>query len=310
MRAHTHLAGLVALATLLAGCTTTFRTADDRFMAHPHERRQVQIAPVGFVGTAKTDRTLTTNDLAELSARTGNQLCSALRQALSAKGYEVVEPVVALPQCAEGPLADTNAAAQVEALRKEVRELAASYGAYGAPLTFRADGPAYSFRYAATNQGETVRRLHNPFRRQMSETLTSVLAQLGATNASTVLLVETRAFFQSRHQHTKGLVWNWSAGALLATTEVAINLVGAAGGGGGGGIWIDPFWRNRNSIRHLVVLVDARSRDVLWINMEDFDYADARTERLAQSLGQTLGDLPDIEKQQGCEGQPTGQLGP
>ncbi len=58
--------------------------------ARPEDYRRVEILPIWLAGQAKTDASLTTNDLKALSRQMGTNLLAALTQALTDKGYEVV----------------------------------------------------------------------------------------------------------------------------------------------------------------------------------------------------------------------------
>lgn len=292
------VAGLL-VAGLLSGCQTSFRTVDERFTRHPAEYRRVQILPVWLHAVAKIDPTLTTNDLATLRAQTGNELCSVLQQTLTSKGYQLVGPVNVLPGPGEPPLLDGYIDEQLEAVRKDFSEALPRRFGFGTPLTFWTNRSRSSFSYQATNNSETVTLLHNPFHYQLSPALTNVLPQLGATNSEAVLLVDTRVFFQSRHERTKAAVWNYTGGGLVAITQVAANLAAFAvcfvGSAPFQPFWFDPFWRPRNSIDHKIALVDALSREVLWVNRQASDYTDPRgTSNLVQSVNVALFDLPAL----------------
>ncbi len=274
-------------------------------MAHPADYRQVQILPVWFEGAGSIDHSLTTNDLETLCRQAGEVLASAVQQELRSKGYEVVGRVqilhtgeiLARPAAEIGPL--------LEAVRIDFcQNLPGQYSltASGEPLTFRTNTTPGFFRCLAT--WDDARFEHNPFHYRMTPSLTNVLARCGATNAEAVLLVDTKAFFESQHKHTRRTVWNWTGGGLIATTEVGVNLavvaVAVLSGAGSAPvpIWVDPFWHSSNSLQHSIALVDVHTREVLWLNREDFKRKDLRdADILMDTLAGTLADLPPIDDQ-------------
>lgn len=170
------------------------------------------------------------------------------------------------------------------------------------PLTFQTNTTLGFFRYIAT--WDHAKFEHNPFHYRMIPALTNVLARCGATNVEAVLLVDAKAFFESQHKHTKRTVWNWTGGGLIVTTEVGVNLavvaVAVLSGAGSAPvpIWVDPFWHASNSLQHSVALVDVRTREVLWLNREDFNRKDPRdADILADTVADALTDLPKINDQ-------------
>lgn len=293
---------LLVLVALASGCRTTFRTVDERFMAQPANYRQVQILPVWFEGAGNIDHSLTTNDLQALCRQVGEDLAKSVQQELRSKGYQVVGRV----QVLRGDETLSQSAAEIgpslEAVRVDFcRNLSGQFPAPadGRPLTFQTNTTLGFFRYMAT--WDHARFEHNPFHYRMTASLTNVLARCGATNVEAVLLVDTRAFFESHHNHTKRTVWNWTGGGLIAVTEVGANLalvtveVLAGGGGPPPAIWVDPFWRSSNSLQHSIALVDARTQEVLWLNRQDFNRKDPRDpEILRETVADTLVDLPPI----------------
>ena len=295
-------AGLLALAGLVSGCQTTFRTVDERFMAHPANYRHVQILPVWCEGAGNLDHSLTTNDLQALCRQAGEDLAGSVPQELRSKGYAVVGRVQVLH--ADASLAPP--AAEIGPSLEDVRvdfcqNLLGQYSlsAAGAPLTFRTHTTLGFFRYMAT--ANPARLEPNPFHYRMTASLTNVLARCGATNVEAVLLVDTKAFFESQHKRTKRTIWNWTGGGLIAVTEVGADLalvtveVLIGGGSPPPAIWVDPFWHSDNSLQHSIVLVDARTREVLWLNRRDFKRKDPRdAEILTDTVADTLMDLPPI----------------
>jgi len=167
------------------------------------------------------------------------------------------------------------------------------------PLAFRTNTTLGFFHYAGTANPAWFE--HIPFHYQMSPSLTYVLLPIGATNAEAVLLLDSTALFESRHKHTKRTVWNWAGGGLIAATEGGLNLTVVALDVFSGScstpvpIRVDPFWHSSNSLQHIVALVDARTREVLWLSREDFKRKDPHdAEILMVSVAGTMADLPPI----------------
>jgi len=279
--------GWLALAALVSGCHT-YRTVDKRFMLQPAAYRRVQVLPVWFAGAGNNDHSLTTNEIQSLCRQTGEDLSTAIREALLSKGYQVTGPVEILSAGKTLPGLDAETRRQLETIRIDFSEnLLQPYplGDSGQPLVIRTNA-------------ET-----NPFHHQLTSPIGMVAARLGETNAVAVLLVDTKVFYESRHKQTKRLWWNWTGGGVIATTEVGVNLavlavaVLAGAGSAPGPIWIDPFWHSDNSIQHSIALVDVRTREVLWLNREDFKHQDpSDPESLMKTVTGTLADLPPIDQ--------------
>ncbi len=297
-------AGLLALAGLISGCKTTFRTVDARFMAQPANYQRVQILPVWFEGAGNVDHTLTTNDLQTLSRQAGENLSAAVQDTLLSKGYEIVGHVDMLDGDKKLSALDPEIRRQLEAVRLDFCEnLPRSYASANSenPLTFRTNSSLGFNRYMSNPNWKRAKMEPNPFRYQMTPALTNLVARFRATNSEAVLLVNTKAFFESKHNHTKRTVWNWTGGGVMTITEVGVNLVvvaAAALTGAGSApvpIWADPFWHSSNSLQHNIVLVDARSQEVLWLNQQNFKHKDPRNKVvLAETVADTLADFPDI----------------
>lgn len=297
-----YAAGLLALAGLVSGCKTTFRTVDQRFMAQPANFRQVQILPVWFEGAGNIDPSLTTSDLQALCRQAGEDLASSVQKELRSKGYQVVGRVQVLHDDETLSPSAVEIRPSLEAVRVDFcRNLPGQFPspADGRPLTFQTNTTLGFFRYMAT--WDHARFEHNPFHYRMTASLTNVLAGCGATNVQAVLLVDCRAFFESQHNHTRRTVWNWTGGGLIAVTEVGANLalvtveVLAGGGGSLPGIWVDPFRHSSNFLQHNIALVDVRTQEVLWLNLQGFNRKDPRDpEILRETVADTLVDLPRI----------------
>jgi hypothetical protein len=294
------VAGLLVLAGLVSGCQTTFRTVNERFMAHPTNHRQVQILPLWFEGAGSFDRTLTTNDLRVLCRQTVKGLVDDIQHDLRSKGYELAGParILRVDEISASQAAETMRC--LAAVRVDLfKNLAAQYSASIAntPLTFRTQTTLSLSRYMSTATPSALE--HNPFYYQVTPSLTNVLARFGATNAQAVLLVDTKAFFESEHNRTKRTVWNWTGGGLTAVVEVGANLaiiaVAALSGAGSAPVpfGFDPFWHSDNSIQQNIALVDVPTREVLWINQQDFKHQDpADAEALAGTVTDAMHDLP------------------
>src|ERR1044071_8239385 len=78
-------------ATLLGGCASDpflAQTIKMRMETKPEDYRRVEILPIWLAGHARTDASLTTNDINMISRQVGTNLLTALRMALVDKGYE------------------------------------------------------------------------------------------------------------------------------------------------------------------------------------------------------------------------------
>jgi hypothetical protein len=298
----TFVIGWLVLAGLGSGCKTTFRTVDERFMAQPAAHRHVQVLPVWFEGAGNIDHTLTTNDLQALCRQANNDLVRAVQRELQLKGYAVVGRIQVLH--AGGALSQPVAeiVQPLEAVHADFCEnLLAQFPppTEGQPLIFQTNTTLGFFRYMAT--WDHARLEHNPFHYQMTASLTNVLFWMGATNVEAVLLVDTKAFFESDCKQTKRTIWNWTGGGLIAVTEVGINVaffavaVLAESSSPPPPLWVDPFWHSDNSLQHSIALVDVHTHEVLWLNRQEFKHQDPRDAQiLADTVAGTLADLPPI----------------
>jgi hypothetical protein len=295
-------AGLLALAGLVSGCKTTFRTADARFMAQPAEHRRVQIFPLWFEGAGDIDHTVTTNDLQALCRQAGEKLSTTVQETLLSKGYQVVGPVCVLSDNENLSRLNAETRLQLEAVRIDFcNNLLRLYSSStpDKPLTFRTNSTLGFFRYMATPDPNRAMMERNPFHYQMAPALANLAARLGATNADAILLVDTKVFFESQHNRTKRVIWNYTGGGLIAVTEAGINLAllpldnMIPGDDPPSTIWADPFWRSGNSLQQSMALVDVRTREVLWLNRQSFKHKDPRDAKvLEETLTDTLADLP------------------
>jgi hypothetical protein len=296
------IAVLLAVAGLGSGCKTTFRTVDQRFISQPAKYRRVQVLPVWLLGAGNVDHSLTTNQLAALSRKAEAAVEAAVQAHLQAKCFELTSPVQVL-RSNQMYVGSAAAIAQpLEAVRVDLSanpQWQHSAGGPDQPLCFRAAPKPSSARGEGGPAAVRARLEPNPFHYQMTPALTNVLAHLGATNADAVLLVETKAFFESENHCTKRVVYNCTGGGVLAVTEVGFNaalfLAAALAGSHSAPsvIWVDPFWHSCNSIQHTVALVDARTGEVLWLNRQSFRRQDPRDANvLSRTMATTLFDLP------------------
>ena len=137
----------------------------------------------------------------------------------------------------------------------------------------------------------------------MPPSLGNVLTWVGATNSETILLVHTKAFFESEPKQAKRTIWNWTGGGLSAVAEVGVNaaLFAVAALAESSRplppIRADPFWHSDNSLQHSIALVDVRTREVLWLNRQNFKHPDPRdVQVLADTVAGTLADLSPISR--------------
>ncbi len=298
----TFAVGWLVLTGLVSGCKTTFRTVDERFMAQPAAHRHVQILPIWFEGAGNIDHSLSTNDLQILCRQTGKELARTIQRVLQSNGYKIVGPVQVLygDEMSSQPAVETWRS--LEVVRLDFCEnLLGQYPALADSrlLTFQTNTTLGFFRYMAP--WDHARLEHNPFHYQMTPALTNVLTRIGATNADAVLLVDTKVFFESEHKQAKRTVWNWTGGGLIAATEVGVNVaffavaVLAEASGPPPPLWLDPFWHSDNSLQHSFALVDVHTREVLWLNREDFKHQNSHDAGiLADTVIATLADLPPI----------------
>ena len=301
LRKRIHVAGLLMLAGLVCSCKTTFRTVNEQLLTGQVSCRQVQILPVRFAGAGNIDRTLTTNELQLLCEQAGEQLVLDVQQNLRSKGYEIVgqAPTACFGANSSSTTGDEGSA--LDAVRVDVfetlpRQYSASVGIAG--LTFRTNTTLPVFRCLSTP--DPSRLEHNPFGYQTTSSLTEVLLELGVTNRDAVLLLETKAFFESKHHGTKRALYNWTGGGLEVVGEVSFNaaMYSAMILCGRPSVppepfWVDPFWHSGNSIRHSMALVDVHTREVLWLNQQNFKHMEPRhPEAIAQTVACTMRDLP------------------
>jgi hypothetical protein len=298
----------LVLAGLACGCKTTFRTVDEHFVTQPANCRRVQILPVTFAGAGNLDHSFTTSDLLACCRQTEKDLTGAVQQELRSKGYEVVGPVQilhtdAIPVPSGADIQSCLAAVRIDLFENLPQQYSASVG--DRPLTFQTNTTLSLFRYMATPA--PARLEHNPFHYQVAPSFTNLLVRLGATNAAAVLLVDTKAFFESPHHRTQRALWNWTGGGLTVVVEFGVNvaIIVAAGLSGAGSapvpIGFDPFWHSDNSLQHNFALVDARTREVLWLNQQNFKRQDPRdAEVLAEAVAGTLRDLPPTGAGKSC----------
>ena len=295
------IAGLLALAGLISGCKTTFRTVDSRFMAQPEEHRRVQVLPVWFEGAGNVDHTLTTNDLQALYRQAGDDVAGEIRQTLESKGYDVAGSTLVLRTNEMSICPEPEVWRQLELVRVDLfQNLPCGFSASvrDLPLTFRTNTMLGFWTY----MGPKGRLEPSPFRYRVTSAFTNVLICLGATNVDAVLLVHTKAFFESKHNRTKRAVWNWTGGGLTTMVEVGFNVAliaaeGLAGRGSGSAspIWADPFWHSSNSLQHNFALVDVRTGEVLWLNRQNFKRKDPRDAgALAETMANAFLDLPPV----------------
>ena len=275
---------ILALLALVSGCTTTCRTVDAHYMDHPASYSRVQILPVWFEGAGNIDHSFTTNDLEVLCRQTATNLVNEVQLHLQAKGYDVVGPdhigrVDEFTPKLAAELGQSLGVVRADLFDQLRRQYAASITEK--PLAFmpRADGTAFHHQAAAC--------------------LTNVLARLCATNAKAILLMDSKVFFESKHNRTKRAMWNWTGGGLTAIVEVGANaaMYTAALLAGSSSapepIWIDPFWHSNNSIQHNLVLVEVQTRTVLWLNQQDFKHQDPRDAKtLDETVADAMRDLP------------------
>ena len=300
-RKRIYVTGLLMLAGLACGCKTTFRTVNEQLITGQVSCRQVQILPVFFAGAGNIDRTLTTSELQLLCERASEQLVLDVELNLRSKGYEIVGPAPTACVGANSSPTTGDACSALDAVRVDIfetlpRQYSASIG--GAGLTFRTNTTLPVLCYLSTP--DSSRLEHNPFGYQTTSSLTNVLLGLGVTNSDAVLLVETKAFFESKRHGTKRALYNWTGGGLAVVGEVGFNtaMYSAMILSGHPSVppdpfWVNPFWHSDNTIGLSIALVNVRTREVLWVNQQNFNHMDPRKpQAIAQTVTCTMRDLP------------------
>jgi hypothetical protein len=303
-RFHVHCAAIFLLAGLVCGCKTTFRTVDERFKTNSAAYARVQVLPIWLEGAGNIDATLTTNDLQVLCREAGDNLSVTIGNALRAKGYIVVDTVKILPE--DFAAWDAETRGELEGLRLDIfQNLAKGYSASigEKPLTFTTNS---AFSFGQHLKSPTAYE-PSPFHYRTVEPLTNLLARMSATNSEAILLVDTKAFFESKHSRTKRAVWNWTGGGLVLVTEIGFNaaiIVAAALSGTSSmpapgtmsaPIGFDPFWHSKNSLQHNMALVVARTGEVLWLNQQNFKRKNPRDDKdIEKTITEVMKDLPDL----------------
>jgi hypothetical protein len=262
-----------ALAVVAVGCASgpsATKVIRDRMLAHADEYRRVEVMPVWFMGSARIDPSLTTNDLRALSRQVGTNLLKALKEVFTEKGYVVQTSLV---------LSDET---DLACFGPETRQLLAQVRTNFINLRQELD---------ANRPNRTGRSLE--YTAEMS--VTGLREKLGLTDADLLALVESQAFFESPDARHKRHHWNWTGGAALMPLFVAFSAAAVSGGGGPPRIPLESFpgW-----MRHTILIVDARTREVLFYNGRHFPGEDARNpDALRDKLKDTLVDLAQLPKQ-------------
>jgi hypothetical protein len=262
----TYLARL-AIVALLTGCASgPAKAIRDRMVAHCEDYRRVQVLPVWFAGSWVEGSDLTTNDLIELNREVGTNLLMALCAVLTEKRYEVVQtnPVLfepedsgAFDECTSQLLAQVRT--NFLALYHEIQ--ADGPSRTGKPMEYTADGSVLTLRQ-----------------------------RLKQCEADLLVLVDSQASLESPEEHHKRHKWNWTGGVALMPLFVAFSSVG-------GGMPDLPLRSCPGSMRHRVLVVDARTREVLFCNSRTFPGEDASNPNaLKDKLRDTLADLADLPK--------------
>ena len=209
---------LLAAMVLASGCCTSYRTQDERFMAHRANYRRVQILPVWMDGAGNVDATLTTNQLQSLYRQAGSNLCTAVRQSLADRGYEPVG--TNFGSIDDARWLNPDAKRQLQAVRVDFCEgLLRPYDRNVSdhePLMFHTNAPPGYWWYVVKHNAFPPTT--NPFCYRMSPAFTNMLSKLAVTNVPAVLLVDSKIYFESDHNHTKRVAWNCTGGGVLVLT--------------------------------------------------------------------------------------------
>jgi len=258
-----------AAATLMGGCASepfVTKTIRARMEARPEDYRRVEILPIWLAGQAKTDASLTTNDLKALSRQMGTNLLAALTQALTDKGYEVVH--TCRPLCTREDW---------EALDADVRRLLSEVRTNFLELSqeIYANRPNQKFK---------------PCQYKADSSVAGLQKRLGRSEADVLVFLDSKAFLETPGAQHKRNQWNWTGGAILTPLVVGLAIAGA--GGPELPLKSSPCW-----MAHTILIADARTLEVLFWNERTFSGEDARNaEAVKGKLRELVVDLAELPK--------------
>jgi len=212
---------------LMGGCATepfVTKTIKVRMEAHPEDYRRVEILPIWLAGQAKTDASLTPDDLKILSRQVGTNLLTALSQALTGKGYKVVH--------ACGPLGTRE---DWEALEAETRRLLSEV---------RTNFLELSQEIYANRSNQKF----NPCEYKADPSVASLQRNLGLGDADLIVLLDSKALLETPEARHKRNKWNWTGGAALTPLTIGLNIVGT---GPSWPLQFSPCW-----MAHTILITD------------------------------------------------------
>jgi hypothetical protein len=239
-------------------------------VARCDDYRRVQVFPVWFAGSWVEGNDLTTNDLIEVNREVGTNLVMALSAVLTEKRYEVVQinPVLFEPE-------DSGAFTFDEQTSQLLAQVRTNFIALYHEI--QADGPS---------------RTGKPMEYTADGAVLTLRQRLKPCEADLLVLVDSQASLESPEARHKRYKWNWTGGvATLMPLFVAFSAVGR------GGMPDLPLRFFPGSMRHRVLVVDERTREVLFCNSRTFPGEDASNpSALKDKLRDTLADLAQLPK--------------
>lgn len=260
-------------AALMAGCATEpflTKTIKVRMEAHPEDYRRVEILPIWLAGQAKTDASLTPNDLKILSRQVGTNLLTAVSQAITGKGYKVVH--------ACGPLCTRE---DWEALEAETRRLL---------IEVRTNFLELSQEIYANRSNQKF----NPCEYKADPSVAGLHKRLGLGDADLIVLLDSKALLESPAAQHERHKWNWTGGAILTPLTVGLGVIAAGGGTGGPELPLkfSPCWMS-----HTILIADARTLEVLFWNEREFPGEDIHNaDALKGKIHELVAELAELRK--------------
>ncbi len=268
------LTALPLVVTLFtAGCATeppVMKVIRDRMESHPNQYRRVEIMPIWFAGSAVMDASLTTTGLTASNREVGSNLVTALTQVLADKGYEVVQGSQVLCGVEDLEAFDANTCQLFGLVRTNFVDLSQQIYANRPNL-----------------KGKSLEYQTDPC-------LAELRNRLGHHEADLVVLMDSKAFYETPGARSKRRKWNRTGGTVLMPFFIAFSAAGAAGGGGAPKLPLEfsPGW-----MEHTILIADGRTQEVLFWNGRRFPGGDARNaDTLRAKLRDTLADLAELEK--------------
>jgi len=258
---------IIAIVMVATGCASApTKAIRDRMVAHCDDYRRVQVLPVWFEGSWVEASSLATNGLRELNREVGTNLVKALSAVLTEKRYDVVQTNLVLFESEESSGFDERTSQLLAQVRTNFLALYHE---------IQADGPS---------------RTGKPMEYTADGSVLTLRQRLKPCEADLLVLMDSQASLESPEERHKRHKWNCTGGVALMPLFVAFSAVG-------GGMPDLPLRFFPGSMRHRVLVVDARTREVLFCNSRTFPGEDASNRNaLKDKLRDTLADLAELPK--------------